>query len=972
MRFYPRPNTLYACVLPKPALILYLCNTASPLDATTSIPTHLSQRMDKTTTTSFFSWRGAFQIALAVAAFFMVDPYIRKLLSFVQEHCIAELSPKWFGAFVCLLVACCCYILCRRYKNTYIPVQLRWGLLLLAAAYLYYRISPCYYYRLSPEFYFWRIPIGDCTVFRATWTDLLFLPWLYVMGGRGVLRYLMLNWRFKRMLCRIRGVWSKLKRLCEQKAEVTRQEKKATPSSLSSPIHCAKDDELDFNPKVRKLAKELRELELMGRSTCYGVIAPWGYGKTSFLNLLSKKLSFDGIVVAFNPRSAESAERIQADFFAKLAQELSRYYWGASLVVTRYAEQIGLLNHFSKARLLADVLRLLCVKGDKATVSTAIEKIGKRLYIILDDLDRLEGEELLETIKLIDVNADFKNTVFLVACDKKYANDVLQEYLGVHPSQGYLDKYITREIHLSGYVEEKLAEVMVKFLEEKLQDGELIRKHVILEGWYRIAPYIVSHLGSTRHLKRYQEIFISDFSLKISQRYKVQDYVDPIDFFLLTLLKYKDPGVYDAVKYRICFDDNGPFYSVDRENRWARKNPFSIRNIASGSSDDTSQEDSGPMLSDHISPVVQAAQWVASTEVVYALFDGRDNVVSGQSPKGLPGIGVNSLIRDRRGFTSYFPDLEDEDRESWCQDVLALVQCKDNESGYEVLDRRYRMGDRKAMILLLNKMIESRPLPNEKRETTWKLVAYMADKYDAKGLEDSLMFCLRRGAYTCYEDWGIVERGKCNDFKMKLFEWVVAEYPALAYRCFRIMGGLQPQDFATYIYTKAEVEDHLKDVLNLSLKQYERLFQSGGYTYKEGWVDDTLLDQLERCQNTISGLFSLSSLSCKLAAREFISWVKEHPQQSLWLFLSETDRCPLPVKFNTDLKQAMEANGLSVEEWIDMMDTPETKEVLRVITEDRATSIEADPTSTPRKYMCIPYIYEAFVRSGLIHPGSED
>ncbi len=801
-------------------------------------------------------------------------------------------------------------------------------------------------------------------VFRATWTDLLFLPWLYVMGWRGVLRYLMLNWRFKRMLCRIRGVWSKLKRLCEQKAEVTRQETK----SLSSPIHCAKDDELNFNPKVRKLAKELRELELMGRSTCYGVIAPWGYGKTSFLNLLSKKLSFDGIVVAFNPRSAESAERIQADFFAKLAQELSRYYWGASLIVTRYAEQIGLLNHFSKARLLADVLRLLCVKGDKATVSTAIEKIGKRLYIILDDLDRLEGEELLETIKLIDVNADFKNTVFLVACDKKYANDVLQEYLGVKPSQGYLDKYITREVHLSGYVEEKLAEVMVKFLEEKLEDGELITKHVILEGWHRIAPYIVSLLGSIRHLKRYQEIFISDFSLKISQRYKVQDYVDPIDFFLLTLLKYKDLGVYDAVKYRICFDDNGPFYSLDPENRWARKNPFSKRNIASGSSDDTSQEDSGSMLLDHIRPVVQAAQWAASTEVISALFDGQDNVVSEQSPKGLPGIGVNSLIQDRRGFTSYFPDLEDEDRESWCQDVLALVQCKDNESGYEVLDRRYRMGDRKAMIRLLNKMIESPPLPNEKRETTWKLVAYMADKYDAKGLEDSLRFCLRRGTYTCYEDWGIVERGKCNDFKMKLFDWVIDKHPYLAYKCFRSMS--RSCEVSTSIYTLEEIEECLKSILNTSLKQYERLLQSEGYTYSEGLVDNSLSDQVTQCWRTVFGLFSLDPLFCKLAAREFISWVKEHPQQSIWLFLSKTDQCSLPVKFNTNLKQAMEANGLSVEEWIEMMDTSETKEVLRVITEDRATSIEADPPGTPRKY-CIPYIYDAFVRSGLIHPESE-
>lgn len=842
-------------------------------------------------------------------------------------------------------------------------------------------------------------------VFRATWTDLLFLPWLYVMGWRGVLRYLSSNRRCMRMLrvfwmrriwskpirlykktvevelCNLilkqarrcarklrvlwtRRIWSKLKRLCEQKAEVGHQEKQAT----SGPIEHAEDDKLGFNSKVCELAKELRGLDLKERSTCYGIIAPWGYGKTSFLNLLSNELSADGVVVTFNPRSAKSVEHIQEDFFAKLAQELSRYYWGASLIVTRYAEQIGLLNNFSKARLLADVLRLLCVKGDKATVSTAIEKIGKRLYIILDDLDRLEGEELLETIKLIDVNADFKNTVFLVACDKKYANDVFQKYLGVNPSQGYLDKYITREVHLSSYVEEKLAEVMVKSLEEKLGDGELITKQVVLQGWHEIAPYIVSHLGSMRHLKRYQEIFISDFSLEISQRYKVQDYVDPIDFFLLTLLKYKDPGVYDAVKYRICFDDNGPFYSLDPENRWARKNPFSKRNIASGSSDDTSQEDSGSMLSDHISPVVQAAQWAASTEVVSALFDGRDNVVSGQSPKGLPGIGVNSLIRDRRGFTFYFPDLKDEGRELWCQDVLTLVQCKDNESGYEVLNRRYCMGDREAMIRLLDKMIESCPLPNEDRIRTWKLVAYMADKCGAEELEYSLMFSLQ-GRYAFYESWGIIGEGRHKKFVVEVFEWIIEKHPYLAYRCFR--PTIRLNEVSTSIYTLEEIEECLKGILNTCLKQYECLLQSEGYTYSEGLVDNSLFDQVMQCWWTVSGLFSLYPFSCKLPAREFISWVKEHPQQSIWLFLSETDQCSLPVKFNTDLKQAMEENGLSVEEWIDMMDTPETKEVLRVITEDRDSSIEGHPANTPRKCMCIPYIYEAFVQSGLIHPGSE-
>ena len=426
-------------------------------------------------------------------------------------------------------------------------------------------------------------------VFRATWTDLLFLPWLYVMGGRGVLRYLSSNRRCMRMLrifwmrriwskpirlCKktvkqirrcarklrvlwTRRIWSKLKRLCEQKAEVGHQEKQAT----SGPIEHAEDDKLGFNSKVCELAKELRGLELKERSTCYGIIAPWGYGKTSFLNLLSNELSADGVVVTFNPRSAKSVEHIQEDFFAKLAQELSQHYWGAGLIVSRYAEQIGILNHYSTVRLIADASRLFHSKGSKAAVSNAIEKIGKRLYIVLDDLDRLEGKELLETIKLIDITASFKNTVFLVACDKKYANDVLQAYIGSNPGLGYLDKYIAVEVQLSEYIEEKLNQMMVRYLREQVRDGMLVTLDTVLQSWDHIAPYIITHLGTCRGIKQYFKLFINDFG-------KVQDFVDPVDFFLLTLLKYKDRGVYDAVKYRIHFGNGEPFFSFASMDRW--------------------------------------------------------------------------------------------------------------------------------------------------------------------------------------------------------------------------------------------------------------------------------------------------------------------------------------------------------------------------------------------------------------------
>lgn len=915
--------------------------------------------MSKTTTTSFFSWRGAFQIALAVAAFFMVDPYIRKLLSFVQEHCIAELSPHWFGAFVCLLVVCCFCLLFGRYKNTYIPVQLRWGLLLLAAAYLYYRLSSCYYYRLSPEFYFWRIPLGDWMVFRATWMDLLFLPWLYVMGGRGVLRYLMSNWRFfKRILCWIRGVWSKLKRLCAQKAEVTRQETKAPSSSLSSPIHCAKDDELGFNPKVRKLAKELRELELMGRSTCYGVIAPWGYGKTSFLNLLSKKLSFDGIVVAFNPRSAESAERIQADFFAKLAQELSRYYLGASLIVTRYAEQIGLLNHFSKARLLADVLRLLCVKGDKATVSTAIEKIGKRLYIVLDDLDRLEGKELLETIKLIDVNASFKNTVFLVACDKNYANDVLQDYLGVKPSQGYLDKYITREVHLREYINDKLTNIMAGYLRREIEDGAIVTRKVVLDAWNRIAPYIVPHLGSLRHLKRYYGFFIDEFK-------RVQDYVDPVDFFLLILLKYKDPGVYEAVKHRIRFQSGSPSFSLYSTDRWNGVSPLSSVDELDLRYYETMEEEYLRDLNNQLDSVIQTAQWNGVVTFLWMLFPNSRMFSDGQLPSDFKdnywrkSDAPYSSIRYRRSFTSYFPDLVDADRASWHQDVLAIVKCRDVDDVSQILDRRYNDKDAGVLVHLISDHFKSFSEPNGAWATAVRIIIYIVDLYEDYTLKLLLISCLRQRGSASID---VLETGVGQQSYKSVLNGVLNDaieaHPLCVCELLAVAGNPQRQDVrGPYIYTEDEADIFMLKAMKKYFDKYTGL-------------------QLQQCNRMLNEL--LQDGACFKLQEELtlhvIDWVQRHPEKSAGLLLYVDRESPnmLYVRFQYYVPLLKKA-GFSLWNWLSAMKNDTTASaVCGVVMEAYNYGVKCRDFNTNRRLDDISYIYEAFLGSGLIHPGSED
>lgn len=488
--------------------------------------------MSKTTTTSFFSWRGFFQIGLAVAAFFMVDPYIRKLLSFVQEHCIAELSPYGFGAFVCLLVVCCFCLLFGRYKNTYIPVQLRWGLLLLAAVYLYYR-----YYGVNSCYDFWKISFCGWKMPLVAWTDLLLLPIAF---------YLL-------QAC-------KKKDISVAKQEVAPEQMGVQPIQNDVAIKRECDDWLGFSATVKVLFEDLCLLDLRRESLTMGVIAEWGKGKSSFINLLMKKAEDHGdVVVRFNPRASKSVHHIQDDFFDLFATGLSKYYMGFGFLLGRYTKHLGLLGQYEWTRPLESLLTLLLPEKNVEAINEAIASIEKRVYVAIDDLDRLTGEEIIEVLKLIDRNASFHNVVFVMAYDKAYVNNVLRQYLDHGLDHSFIDKYVTWEVMLPDQ-REYLKDFMLLSLKSRLPE-----EFPSIQKSWRVydVDLIVEHLGSIRHLKRYVNLLVLQYK-------GIQGRVNPMDFLLLSLLRYK----YIAVYHRLlevegwlvlagANSDGDPFYLMD-------------------------------------------------------------------------------------------------------------------------------------------------------------------------------------------------------------------------------------------------------------------------------------------------------------------------------------------------------------------------------------------------------------------------
>ena len=373
-------------------------------------------------------------------------------------------------------------------------------------------------------------------MFRAAWTDLLLLP----IAGCLLTRKIRTNLHLQ-----LTGICLLLIRKEKEVSGLTEEDnpEQIRVRAIQNDIAIEKeaDDWLGFSATVKVLFEDLCLLDLRRESLTMGIIAEWGKGKSSFINLLINKVDDHGdIIIRFNPRGSKNVAYIQEDFFDTFAEELSKYYAGFGFLLGRYTKHLGLLGQYEWTRPLESLLMLLLPEKDVEAINEAISTLGKRVYVVIDDFDRLTGEEILEVLKLVDRNASFNNVVFVMAYDKEYINNVLRKHLDHGLDHSFIDKYVTWEVTLPEIDIWVLGDKMKSYL-VGLPDEE---KERVLKNWDYVGGIVVGELPSVRHLKRY-------VNLTLPRYRKVYSQVDPADFFLLSLLQYRHLTIYNKLARHI-------------------------------------------------------------------------------------------------------------------------------------------------------------------------------------------------------------------------------------------------------------------------------------------------------------------------------------------------------------------------------------------------------------------------------------
>lgn len=280
-----------------------------------------------------------------------------------------------------------------------------------------------------------------------------------------------------------------------------------------------------------------------------GILGKWGTGKTVFLNQISKVLEKNSNceVIKFHPWRNHVSSNLISNFFEILNDTLGNKNPSLKKSLRAYSSQLAKLDDNIYVKTIDFLLNLLggsdSIEKLYNDINSQIEKMNKQFIIMVDDLDRLDGSEMLEVIKLIRSSSNFSNTVFIVAYDKEHVLSQIKQIRNDF-ELSYLEKIFLAEFELPIFENEDLmAKLSQNIINNLANQSSNIKAN--LEAYFnsdKNENLIIKHcITSLRDAYRFPNMFMVDYI-------PVKNEVYFKDFFNLELIKYKYFSLYNFIK----------------------------------------------------------------------------------------------------------------------------------------------------------------------------------------------------------------------------------------------------------------------------------------------------------------------------------------------------------------------------------------------------------------------------------------
>lgn len=327
--------------------------------------------------------------------------------------------------------------------------------------------------------------------------------------------------------------------------------------SPDKPQKDPEDDSFNYAPLAEKLAKSIVRMT-PPEGLVLGIYGEWGLGKSTFIKFIVRYLNDmpkadQPIIVEFNPWWFAGSEHLIRHFFdqfqASLGNRGKRFVEGLIKSVKAFSDVVSEIPVPGSAvpKTIADQISdigqrdVVTLKND---ISDKLKKQNKRILVVIDDIDRLDPDEIRQVFTLIKAIADFPNVIYLVAFDKAVVAKALDP-----DGAEYIEKIvqvpfelpIPTNVQIRKLLLENLEKVIGKIPNELYSDFDKFFQVETLPIGY--IPHIQEIVDTPRKVVRLIN------ALRVTHS-AVKGEVDPADFVAIETFRVFMPELYDEIRRR--------------------------------------------------------------------------------------------------------------------------------------------------------------------------------------------------------------------------------------------------------------------------------------------------------------------------------------------------------------------------------------------------------------------------------------
>ena len=311
-----------------------------------------------------------------------------------------------------------------------------------------------------------------------------------------------------------------------------------------------KDDALGFADSAEAIAKSIFSGKHLD-GFVIGIEGEWGSGKTTYINLIReslKKQSSEFKIIEFKPWLHSSQENLIAAYF-KFLRENAKDIFGDDSDIKKSLASVAesftpLVGTLASMVALGDVAKsgmelISETLKESPTLESQYEIIQKRLteakksfVVIIDDLDRLDSDEIKTMLKLVKSVGRLPYVTYILAYDRKYIETTINADM-----PHFLEKIIQLPIPIPKPDKNKLLKMLRGGLKDFLK---IINENQ--RRWHTIGIN-----GMHTYIDKPREVAL--LTNAINFRFQATNKIlDPVDFFALEALRLFDKKLWDWIK----------------------------------------------------------------------------------------------------------------------------------------------------------------------------------------------------------------------------------------------------------------------------------------------------------------------------------------------------------------------------------------------------------------------------------------